>query len=130
MTSKMATQPKQTVFKRQGLLKLPCLLPQTRVRTPQVEQGNVEQGAWHIFRPDLSVLGNGVRLRKLPACANMNDRLNYGVTFLVHKGEGCALIGNGQSELILIHKADLLNLRSVVDVIEKDRLTQNTGTFG
>lgn len=87
-----------------------CILPQAGVRTAQVEKGNVEQGSRHIFRPDFGVLGNGVRLRELPACTDMDYGLNYGITFLVHKGEGCALVGDSQCELVFINKADLFDL--------------------
>lgn len=84
--------------------------PQTGVRASQVEEGDVEQGARNIFRPDLCVLRNGVRLGELPACADMDDGLNDGFALLMHERERGALVSDGQCELVLVHQTYLLDL--------------------
>lgn len=103
--------------------------PEAGVRTAQVEKGNVEESARHILWSDFSVLRDGVRLRQLPARPDMDDRLNYGITLLVHESEGCALVGHGEGELTLIHKANLLNLGGIIYIVEEDRLAKDAGAL-
>lgn len=101
------------------------LLPQAGVGAAQVEQGDVEQRPGHVLGPDLGVLGDGVGLRQLPARADVDDGPDDGLALLVHEGERGALVGDGQGELVLIHQADLLDLRGVVDVVEEHGLAQH-----
>lgn len=100
-------------------------VPQAGVGAAQVEQGDVEQRPGHVLGPDLGVLGDGVGLGQLPARADVDDGPDDGLTLLVHEGQRGALVGNGQGELVLIHQADLLDLRGVVDVIEEHGLAQH-----
>ena len=50
----------------------------------------------------------------------MNYALNNGITIVVDKGQRPGLVGNGQGELVVVDQADLLNLASVVHVVQKD----------
>lgn len=56
------------------------------------------------------MLWDGVGLRELPACADVDDGVYDCLALLVHEGEWRALVGDGQSELVLVHQADLLDL--------------------
>ncbi len=56
------------------------------------------------------MLRNGVWLRELPACADVDDGLNDGFALLVHERERGALVSDGQCELVLVHQAYLLDL--------------------
>lgn len=60
----------------------------------------------------------------------MDDGLNDGITFLVHKCEGCALVGHCEGELALIDQADLFNFGGIIDIIEEDGLAEHAGPFG
>ena len=46
-------------------------------------------------------------LWELPASAYVDDCLHDVVTVIVDEGEGSCLIGNGQRELVVIHKTNL-----------------------
>ncbi|KAG9341392.1 hypothetical protein JZ751_019199 [Albula glossodonta] len=94
-------------------------LPEAGVRAAQVEQGDVEQGAGHVFGPDLGVLGDGVRLRQLPARADVDDGMDDCLALLVHEGQRRALVGDGQGELVLVHQADLFDFRGVFEGVVK-----------
>lgn len=76
------------------------------------------------------MLRDGVWLRQLPARSDVDDGLDDGVALLVHERERRALVGHGEGELALVHKADLFNLRGIVDVVEEDGLAEHTGPFG
>lgn len=71
------------------------------------------------------MLRDGVRLRELPACSDVDDGVHDGIALLVHEGEWCALVGDGERELVLVNQADLLDLRGVVDIVEEDGLAQD-----
>lgn len=71
------------------------------------------------------MLWDGVGLRELPARADVDNGVYDCLAFLVHKGERRALVGDGQRKLVLVHQADLLDLRGVVDIVEKDGLAQD-----
>lgn len=73
------------------------------------------------------MLGDGVGLRQLPACADVDDGLDDGVTLLVHECERRALVGHGEGELALVHQADFFYLRGVIDIIQEDGLAKYTG---
>lgn len=76
------------------------------------------------------MLWDGVGLRELPARADVDDGVHYSLALLVHEGERRSLVGDGQRELVLVHQADLLDLRGVINIVEDHVLTQDPGTVG
>ena len=47
------------------------------------------------------------RLRELPASAYVDNRLHNVVAVVVDEGEGSSLVGDGQRELVVVHKTHL-----------------------
>ena len=50
---------------------------------------------------------------------DVNYALHDGVAIVVNEWERSGLVSDGQRELVVVHQTNFLNLRRVVDVVEK-----------
>ena len=112
---------------RQGAEKIVGRRAKGRIERAQVQQGDVQQSARHVFRADFVVNLNGIGLGQFPAGANVNDRLDDVVTVVVNERQRTRFVGDGQGELVVIDQTDFFDLRGVVDVVQQHAVSEDFG---